>query len=196
MDCPKCGHKSLLGDECLTCGIFVSKYLEVQAHTKETEPQKEKIIEVSSPKSPMQAIHWLIESAVPKLSKYKKFIIAGLIVVATYSFVKITWRTSGLSRTGILIGIFFAFKVVMERLIFEKGRKRRTAYYRDHYLKSDEWKRKRSLVLKRDGGRCTYCGAPATQVHHKRYAPKNIGREPIAWLTSVCEGCHGIQHHK
>jgi len=46
----------------------------------------------------------------------------------------------------------------------------RRDYYRDVYLKSDEWKRKRYVVFRRDNWRCVYCGARATQVHHKKYA--------------------------
>jgi hypothetical protein len=72
--------------------------------------------------------------------------------------------------------------------------KSRRDYYRDIYLKSDEWKRKRYVVLKRDNWRCVYCGASATQVHHKKYAKKNIGKEPIEWLVSVCKPCHDSKH--
>ena len=79
--------------------------------------------------------------------------------------------------------------------VFEMKRKRRRNYYRDEYLKSDAWKRKRYVVLKRDNWRCVYCGACATQVHHKRYARKNIGKEPIKWLVSVCKACHDSKHH-
>jgi hypothetical protein len=70
----------------------------------------------------------------------------------------------------------------------------RQKYYRQVYLKSDEWKRKRFVVLKRDNWRCVHCGSRATQVHHKRYAPINIGREPIEWLESVCKKCHDNLH--
>jgi formate-dependent nitrite reductase cytochrome c552 subunit len=73
--------------------------------------------------------------------------------------------------------------------------KSRRDYYRDVYLKSDAWRRKRYVVFKRDNWRCVHCGAPATQVHHKRYAPKNIGKEPIEWLESVCKSCHDSLHH-
>ena len=77
---------------------------------------------------------------------------------------------------------------------FETKRKRRRDFYRDEYLKSDAWRRKRYVVLKRDNWRCVYCGGPATQVHHKKYARKNIGKEPIEWLVSVCKTCHESQH--
>ena len=70
----------------------------------------------------------------------------------------------------------------------------RRDYYRNVYLKSDAWKRKRYVVLKRDNWCCVYCGKPATQVHHKKYAKRNIGKEPIEWLVSVCKSCHDQKH--
>lgn len=77
---------------------------------------------------------------------------------------------------------------------FEMKRKRRRDYYRNEYLKSDEWQRKRYVVLKRDNWRCVYCGGRATQVHHKKYAKRSIGREPIKWLVSICKPCHDSKH--
>jgi len=91
----------------------------------------------------------------------------------------------------ILAVIIFTFK----RWVFDIRRKQRRDYYRSVYLQSDEWKRKRYVVLKRDNWRCVYCGARATQVHHKRYAKRNIGKEPIEWLVSVCSDCHNSKHH-
>ena len=93
----------------------------------------------------------------------------------------------------LLILIFGLAGVIADHYAFEKERKRRRDYYRDVYLKSDAWKRKRYVVFKRDNWRCVYCGAPATQVHHTRYAGRNIGKEPIKWLVSVCESCHDAQ---
>lgn len=72
--------------------------------------------------------------------------------------------------------------------------KSRRRYYQDIYLQSNAWKRKRYLVLKRDNWRCVHCGAPATQVHHKKYAGRKIGKEPIEWLESVCTSCHSSFH--
>ncbi|MBL7729796.1 MAG: hypothetical protein JNM88_01350 [Chitinophagaceae bacterium] len=72
--------------------------------------------------------------------------------------------------------------------------KSRKSYYREIYLKSDAWKRKRYVVMRRDNWRCVHCGARATQVHHKRYAKRNIGKEPIEWLESVCKSCHERLH--
>ena len=90
----------------------------------------------------------------------------------------------------LILVVFFAVKLY----VFEIRRRRRTEYYRNEYLKSDEWKRKRYVVLKRDNGKCVYCGARATQVHHKKYLKKNIGKEPIEWLVSICRPCHEARH--
>lgn len=84
---------------------------------------------------------------------------------------------------------------LFERWMFNIKRKRRHNYYRNVYLKSDAWKRKRYVVLKRDNWKCVHCGNRATQVHHKRYARKRIGKEPIKWLESVCRPCHEFIHN-
>lgn len=83
---------------------------------------------------------------------------------------------------------------LIERWFFNWKRSSRRNYYRNVYLKSDAWKRKRYVVLKRDNWKCVYCGKNATQVHHKRYAKKNIGKEPIKWLVSICKPCHDKRH--
>jgi 5-methylcytosine-specific restriction endonuclease McrA len=70
----------------------------------------------------------------------------------------------------------------------------RRDYYRNVYLKSEEWQRKRYLVLKRDNHTCVHCGYPATDVHHTRYARK-IGKEPIHWLEAICRQCHVKIHN-
>jgi 5-methylcytosine-specific restriction endonuclease McrA len=95
----------------------------------------------------------------------------------------------------LLIAILFGVLLVLSRWVSKKKRERRRSYYRNEYLKSDDWQRKRYVVLKRDNWRCVYCGAPATQVHHKKYARWNIGREPIEWLVSVCKSCHESMHN-
>lgn len=93
----------------------------------------------------------------------------------------------------ILIIVIISFFLI-KYLIFEIKRKRRRDYYRNVYLKSEEWNRKRYVVLKRDNWKCVYCGEKATQVHHKKYARKNIGKEPIHWLVSICKTCHESIH--
>lgn len=94
------------------------------------------------------------------------------------------------------LGILAGIKIVLDQWVFDKKRERRRTFYRDTYLTSDDWKRKRALVLKRDSYRCVFCGGRATQVHHKKYARRNIGREPIEWLVSVCKACHDKQHER
>ena len=95
-------------------------------------------------------------------------------------------------------GIFGIIVIIIYFLIISWWKKRqriaRKEYYRE-YLKSDEWKRKRYVVLKRDNWICQYCGGKAEQVHHKKYA-RNIGKEPIKWLESICKSCHSKLHSK
>ena len=88
----------------------------------------------------------------------------------------------------IIIGL-----VLLKRWSFNIRRKRRKEYYRQ-YLKTDAWKRKRYVVLKRDNWTCQYCGDKATEVHHKKYARRNIGKEPIKWVVSICKNCHQEIH--
>ena len=89
----------------------------------------------------------------------------------------------------LILVLYFVFRS------WFRGRSRisRREYYNE-YLKSDEWKRKRYVVLKRDNWKCKYCGAKATQVHHLKYAKYQIGKEPIKWLVSVCRPCHRKKH--
>ncbi len=95
---------------------------------------------------------------------------------------------------GLLLIIFALAVFLVKQFVFELRRKRRRDYYRNVYLKSDAWQRKRYVVFKRDNWRCVYCGGKATQVHHKKYAKRNIGKEPIEWLESVCKTCHENIH--
>ncbi len=95
----------------------------------------------------------------------------------------------------LLLLIFAIIILAFNRWMFETKRKRRSDYNRNEYLKSDAWQLKRYVVLKRDNWRFVYCGARGTQVHHKKYLRKNIGKEPIEWLVSVCKSCHEDLHH-
>jgi 5-methylcytosine-specific restriction endonuclease McrA len=90
----------------------------------------------------------------------------------------------------IAIGLY----IFLGKYNYKIRRQNRREYYNEEYLKSDAWKRKRYVVFKRDNWTCVYCGKPATQVHHKKYAKINIGREPIEWLESVCSDCHNERH--
>ena len=91
---------------------------------------------------------------------------------------------------AIVISLLFIGYGLKQR---EKQRIARRDYYRQ-YLKSDAWKRKRYVVLKRDNWACQECGVPATQVHHKKYAKYQIGKEPIKRLVSLCGEYHKKKH--
>lgn len=91
---------------------------------------------------------------------------------------------------ALLVGFVLLLKFAAGKLVKSRKREQRLASRRDEYRKSDDWQRKRALVLKRDKYRCVYCRARANQVHYKHYAPRNVGSEPIEWLVSVCERCH------
>ena len=95
----------------------------------------------------------------------------------------------------VFVGIFIFFLLILFSGAKAKEKRRidRRDYYRE-YLKSDEWKRKRYVVLKRDNWTCQYCDKKATQVHHLKYAKYQIGKEPIKWLVSLCGACHKDQH--
>lgn len=96
---------------------------------------------------------------------------------------------------AIVVILFLALASwAFKHWMFETQRKNRRDYYRNVYLKSEAWQRKRYVVLKRDNWLCLYCGAKATQVHHTEYAKYNIGKEPIDWLVSVCHHCHEELH--
>ena len=75
----------------------------------------------------------------------------------------------------ILVGYYF-----LNHRVFKNNQEERRNYYRNVYLKSDAWQRKRYVVFKRDNWRCVYCGAPATQVHHLKYAKWNISQ--FTWI--------------
>ena len=58
-----------------------------------------------------------------------------------------------------------------------------------NYLRSDQWKEKRLLVLKRDKHICQSCMVSKAQdVHHLTY--QFIYNEPLFTLVSVCRPCH------
>ena len=103
--------------------------------------------------------------------------------VIVQTFVSYEWKIGA-------IGVVF---IILNAIIFDVKRRARKRYYNEDYLQSDAWKRKRAMVLRRDKWMCVFCGGKATDVHHTRYA-RQIGREPIDWLVSVCPRCHVMQH--
>ena len=51
---------------------------------------------------------------------------------------------------GLVIGAMGIVAEVFKSIVFEKKRKQRKSYYNNVYLQSDDWQRKRHVVLKRD----------------------------------------------
>ncbi len=61
------------------------------------------------------------------------------------------------------------------------------------YMQSPAWAALRMRVLTRDAFRCQWClDAKATCVHHMSY--KNLGREHLYELQSLCQPCHDKIH--
>ncbi len=60
------------------------------------------------------------------------------------------------------------------------------------YLRSEEWKRIRRTVLRRDKYRCRSCGRTARQVHHGSYSTAVKLGQDLSQLFSLCGGCHLI----
>lgn len=62
------------------------------------------------------------------------------------------------------------------------------------YLQSEEWQRKKKLVIEFWGGRCCICnGKDNLQVHHRTY--QHLGNEQLTDLILLCDRCHEL-HHK
>ena len=69
-------------------------------------------------------------------------------------------------------------------------------YTKSKYLKSQEWKDKRKLVLKRDHYKCKSCKSyDNLEVHHLS-GYSDIPNEPIESLVTLCRSCHQIWHNK
>ena len=69
-------------------------------------------------------------------------------------------------------------------------------YMKSKYLKSQEWKDKRKLVLKRDHYKCKSCKSyNDLEVHHLS-GYSDIPNEPIESLITLCRSCHQAWHDK
>lgn len=67
--------------------------------------------------------------------------------------------------------------------------------YRE-YLKSNEWKEIKSLVLKRDGNKCIKCGSSnSLQIHHTTYVNIFNEVENLDDLITLCSKCHMEEHN-
>lgn len=84
------------------------------------------------------------------------------------------------------------YEMLKERLSKAKQKKRQELLRK--YYKSEAWKEKRILVLRRDDYTCQSCLIQeATEVHHKSY--RFLFNEPLFDLVSVCHNCHKQIHN-
>lgn len=66
----------------------------------------------------------------------------------------------------------------------------RSAEY-DAYMRSDEWKRRRAVAIRKAGERCQICNRGGQlHVHHRTY--ERFGAEMEDDLTVLCEDCHDL----
>ena len=63
------------------------------------------------------------------------------------------------------------------------------------YLKSEDWKERRKILLEQADSICKMCGAKATQLHHLNYF--NLGNEILDDdVIALCSKCHKEVHNK
>ncbi len=108
-----------------------------------------------------------------------------------------TWIVGGLAAGAVGIGYYFTelHGPDNQRAPRTPGAKydTRTMPYPE-YLKTPEWAAIRTMVLERDGNKCTECGSTSSlQAHHKTYARR--GHEKRKDLTTLCRPCHE-KHHR
>ena len=71
-------------------------------------------------------------------------------------------------------------------------------------LLDDRWRRRRDVILTRDGSRCRCCGGiHQLQVHHRQYHVDAVtGAWKAPWeyedrlLVTLCERCHSAGHQQ
>ncbi len=66
------------------------------------------------------------------------------------------------------------------------------SYYRDVYLKSEDWKNLRAAIIHFQDGLCECCGGKAKDVHHINY--RNLTDVLPMDLMAVCRDCHDAIH--
>jgi len=68
------------------------------------------------------------------------------------------------------------------------------SYYRDVYLKSDDWKSLRKERILKSGCRCDICGTRTERLdaHHLKY--RRLHNVSVCDLRAVCRRCHDAIH--
>jgi len=65
-------------------------------------------------------------------------------------------------------------------------------YYKK-YLKSEDWKTRRKILLEEADWVCAQCGGHATMIHHLNY--DNLGDEILDEdVIAICKSCHKDVH--
>lgn len=83
----------------------------------------------------------------------------------------------------------------IKKVLFDYSQNRfntEVEYYRNVYLKSDEWKHKRELIMDFYEWKCQECNNKATDLHHINY--DNIFKEKFDDLKPLCRICHQNKH--
>ena len=63
----------------------------------------------------------------------------------------------------------------------------------ERYMRGHHWRKRRELIIKRDGGKCRTCGTTkALNVHHVTY--HRLGYEHPDDLITLCKPCHQAVH--
>lgn len=97
-----------------------------------------------------------------------------------------------LPTAAVLLAVIGVMAIVLAPKRRRGGRRQR--WYREVYLKTWHWRRKRNQALRVHGRRCAECGSRTSlDVHHVRYG--NLWREdPGADLQVLCRECHDAKH--
>ena len=63
------------------------------------------------------------------------------------------------------------------------------------YLKSDDWKERRKILLEQAGWICYYCSGKAVLIHHLNY--EHLGEEVLGEdVEASCKDCHDEIHER
>ena len=60
------------------------------------------------------------------------------------------------------------------------------------YLSSSLWRAIRNRAMKKAGKKCSVCGEPATEVHHRDYSEATLRGTDAGSLTCLCAVCHDL----
>jgi len=63
------------------------------------------------------------------------------------------------------------------------------------YLKSEDWRERRKVLMEQCDWECSKCGEKATELHHLNY--NNLGEEELeSDVIPLCSECHKEIHNK